>query len=404
MKILMICEFYDENLEYQENLLAKYYAISGHSVTIITSTIRSIQDYYHDRDRGQGVRSEELTNYARIIRLPFRTNILHRIKIFEPITKIIEQIQPDLLYFHDIIPNISEGVDYVKRHPECAMIMDYHADISNSGANWLSRRILHGVIRKAMLDRARPWLKKIYPIVPAGIDFLETYYGVQRSEMELLPLGTDQNFARQIRASDARARVRAKLGIQNDDLAIFTGGKLTPLKRTEDLLSAVNGLNDPSIHVIVAGAGDPAQADYLKLIDNLSLDRANIHRVGWQDRSGVYEHMSAADLAIFPASQSVMWQQSLGMGLPLIVGEQTALQRGVQEVGYLNRHDNLIILDPACPFDEQISSHIRWLADDRATLAAMSAGADRTAAEILDYNAICATTLRHCSHGREQFL
>lgn len=42
MKILMICEFYDDVLEYQENLLAKYYALNGHEVTIITSTIRSI--------------------------------------------------------------------------------------------------------------------------------------------------------------------------------------------------------------------------------------------------------------------------------------------------------------------------------------------------------------------------
>lgn len=396
MKILMICEFYDADLEYQENLLAKYYTRQGHDVTIITSTIRSIQDYYHDRDRGKGARTEEQTPDARIIRLPFDWNVLHRIKIFSPIAHIIEEVQPRLLYFHDIIPNILEGVRYVERHPECAMIMDYHADISNSGANWVSRKILHGVIRKYFLDRARPWLKKIYPIVPAGIDFLEEYYGVRRSEMELLPLGTDQECARLVLASDARQRIRSALGIPYDALTIFTGGKLTPLKRTEDLLMAVNSLNDNAIHVILVGTGDPVLADYLAHIDGLADGRANIHRVGWQDRAGVYDHMAAADIAVFPASQSVMWQQSLGMGLPLIVGEQTAELRGVQSVNYLNRYNNLITLEPGTPFAPQIAAHIRRLATDRAALALMSEGARRTAAEILDYDKLCAKTLQYC--------
>lgn len=401
MKILMICEFYDEALEYQENLLAKYYALNGHSVTIITSTIRSIQDYYHDRDPGKGAREVEHTAYARVIRLPFRYNFLHRIKIFEPIFSIIEEEQPDLLYFHDIIPNILEGVRYVKRHPECPMIMDYHADISNSGANWLSRRILHGVIRKAILDRARPHIKKIFPIVPAGIDFLRDYYGVRETEMELLPLGTDQEFAAQVLASDARVRVRSRLGIANDELVIFTGGKLTPLKRTEDLLTAVNELGDRTVHVIVAGAADSTLADYSAMIDRLTAGRANFHMVGWQDRAGIYDYMSAADLAVFPASQSVMWQQSIGMGLPLIVSEQNKNTRGVQHVGYLNRHENLIILDPNQSYVTQIAHHIRRLADDRAALDKMAGGARKTTAELLDYNLICAMTLQYCNPQSE---
>jgi glycosyltransferase involved in cell wall biosynthesis len=396
MKILMICEFYDEALEYQENLLAKYYALAGHDVTIITSPIRSIQDYYHDRDRGKGERTEERTAYARVIRLPFRYNFLHRIKIFESITPIIEEVKPDLLYFHDIIPNILEGVRYVKRHPECPMIMDYHADSTNSGANWLSRRVLHGVIRKAMLDRARPYLKKIFPSVPAGMEFLHEYYGVSEAEMEVLPLGTDQQFAAQVLASDARERIRKELGIGDGEIAVFTGGKLTPLKRTEDLLAAVNSLNDPSIHVIVAGTADATLADYSAMIEGMAAANPNIHMVGWQDRAGVYDYMSASDLAIFPASQSVMWQQSLGMELPLIVSEWIMGNRGVQHVGYLNRYDNLIILDRAESYETQIAGHIRRLADDRAALAAMAEGARKTAAELLDYAIICATTLRYC--------
>ena len=49
MKILMLCELYIENLEYQENLLVKYYRKHGHEVTVITSTYDNVFDYYNNQ-------------------------------------------------------------------------------------------------------------------------------------------------------------------------------------------------------------------------------------------------------------------------------------------------------------------------------------------------------------------
>lgn len=397
MKLVLICEFFDEALEYQENLLAKYYALAGHDVTIITSTIRSIQDYYNDRDYGKGPGSDTQTSFGRLIRVPYRINLKHRIKIFESLGDLLSALEPDLLYFHDISPNLIDGVRHVKQHPECPMILDYHADATNSGSSWASRWILHGTIRRAFLSYARPHLRKIFPIVPAGIEFLHKYYGVPLDEMELLPLGTDQEFAQKVLDSDSRSRVRAALGLDDKSFLIFTGGKLTPLKRTECLLEAVNSLNDPNVHVVVAGSADVSLAAYNSQLEALSAANSNIHMLGWQDRTSIYEYMSASDLAIFPASQSVMWQQSMGMGLPLIVSERSEGQRGVQYVGYLNRHDNVIVLDPDAPTPAQIAGHIARLSKDRDALHAMAQGARQTAAEILDYRSICETTLRYCA-------
>lgn len=396
MKIFMICEFFDDTLDYQENMLARYYHRAGHEVTVVASTIRSLTDYVSDGDRGQGQRSEERYEWGRLIRIPFRFNILHRIKQFEPILPEIEKVRPDLLFFHDIIPNLSEGVRYVRANPDCAMIMDYHGDASNSGANWASRRVLHGMVRKGMLDRARPYLRKILPVTPGCAEFLQQLYNIPDAEMELLPLGTDQVYAAQVLASDARERIRAELGIGKSDFVVFSGGKLNPYKRTEDLLCAVASLGDMPIHVIFVGTTDPAHADYARSVEQLAASTPGVHMVGWQARAGVYAHMAAADIAVFPASQSVLWQQSLGMGLPLILSERSAALRGVQHVGYLNRHDNLIVLDPDQPLVDQISDHIRRLALDSDALAAMSQGARRTAAEVLDYAAIAARTIEFC--------
>jgi 1,2-diacylglycerol 3-alpha-glucosyltransferase len=393
MKILMVCEFFDDKLDYQENMLARAFGKADHEVLIIASTITSLQDYVADKDKGKGAPSEIDCDWGRLVRLPFRINLLHRIKQFTSIRPTLEAFKPDLLFFHDIIPNLTEGVRYVREHPRCAMIMDYHADASNSGANWLSRKLLHGVFRKKILDHARPYLRKILPVTPGGTEFLSEHYGVPVSEMELLPLGTDQQYAAQISDSDVRHRIRAELGIGADDLVVFTGGKFAPYKRTEDVLAAVSRLNGSAAHAIVVGSADAAHLGYAQHIENLAAENPRLHMVGWQDREGVYAHMAACDIAVFPASQSVLWQQSLGMGLPLILSERSEALRGVQSVGYLNRHDNLIVLDLEQPLTDQIASHLQRLSLDRPRLAAMSRGARQTAAEILDYDTIAARIL-----------
>lgn len=393
MRIVMVCEFFNEELEYQENLLVKYYRLAGHDVTVITSTFDNISDYYGDRhDRNAPARTYTHDG-AKIIKLRYKYNILNRLRAYTSVYDVLEEECPDLIFVHDISPNFLEMIRYVKGHSECRMIMDYHADYSNSGANWVSLKILHGVLRKYFLDQARPYLQKIYPIVPAGFTFLEEVYGVRRSEMDLLPLGTDLRLGAHICASGARGDVRRLLGIPEDAFVIFTGGKLEPRKQTETLISAIRLMNRSDAHLVVVGsAGD---SDYRGRLERAASGASNIHFVGWQNRDGVYRHLAASDVAVFPASQSVLWQQSIGMGLPLIVSERSGLTNWVpQEVGYLNRHDNIIILDHTRPLDTQIAGHLLRMMDDRQELRRRSEGARKTAAEILDWEILIQETLR----------
>ncbi len=69
MKILTLCEFFDETLEYQENLLVVYYRKYGREVTVITSTLDSVFDYYSDKHDVKKTTREYRLNGARIIKL-----------------------------------------------------------------------------------------------------------------------------------------------------------------------------------------------------------------------------------------------------------------------------------------------------------------------------------------------
>jgi glycosyltransferase involved in cell wall biosynthesis len=390
MKILMLCDFYHESLEYQEQLCAKFYVRHGHAVTVVTSTHESVFDYMADRhDKRRPAKTYEHGGVT-IVRLPYRYNILHRLKAFKRIDSLLESEAPDLIFVHDIMLNFPDCVRYLQRHPRARMIMDYHADYSNSGKNALSLKVLHGICRKWFLDGARPYLSKIFPIVPASATFLHEVYRVPFNEMELLPLGADTEAAAAARRSGAREALRASLGIGRDDIVIFTGGKLTPAKKTELLLAAAARLPQPSLHVVIVGQAGDAHAAYGAELSRLAAADRRVHMVGWLNQHDLNRHLTMADLAVFPASQSILWQQAIAMGLPLIVGDA-----GHQDISYLNLEDNIIILRREEITADRLEQAIASVIGTPGRLRAMSDGALRVAGEHLNWDRLLQRTLRY---------
>lgn len=389
MNIVMICEFYNDKLEYQENLLVKYYSKHGHNVTVITSTLESVFNYYNDLHDNSVPASTVNIGTAKIHKLRYRYNILNRLRAYTTIMPILEHAKPDLIYVHDVMLNLPEALRYLKRHPHCRMIMDYHADYSNSGKNALSLKILHGVIRKWFLDRARPYLSRIFPVVPGSTIFLHEIYKVPLEDMELLPLGADTDLANEVASDGQRNARRAALGFCSDDIVIFTGGKLTPAKKTEILFDAVLRIADPRIKIVVVGTASDKEMGYFADLQSRAKALDCVHFAGWLGREGMYEHLDIADIAVFPASQSVLWQQAIAMGLPLIAGDT-----GHQDVSYLNLHDNIIVLSKDQIRAECVAAAIRTIIDDPARMASMQAGARRVADEHLNWNRLIERTLR----------
>jgi 1,2-diacylglycerol 3-alpha-glucosyltransferase len=392
MKIVMLCEFFNENLEYQENLLAKYYRKHNHQVTIITSTLDSVFDYYGDKhDIDAPTRIYEV-NGVKIIKLQYKfIRLKNRLRKYKDITSILEEENPDLIYVHDIMLNMLEAVAYKKLNPHCKMIMDYHADYSNSANGWLSLNILHKIIRKKFYwDRAKKHISKVFPIVPAGFIFLNEVYNVPYSDMELLPLGADTDLGNEIRQSKEGANIREKLGISPSDFVIFTGGKLTSAKKTEILISAFLEINSPNTHLIIVGAASEADKLYMDSLLALSNKNPRIHFVGWQKNQEVYKYLDAADIAVFPASQSILWQQAISMHLPLVVGDM-----GSQSIEYLNKYENIIILTKEFISIDTFVKHINTLLHDTTTLEKMEIGAAKITDEMLNWDKLIYKTLQY---------
>jgi 1,2-diacylglycerol 3-alpha-glucosyltransferase len=398
MKIVMICDYYNEALAYQENILARYYIKFGHDVTVITSVFQSVFDYINDI---YDPRLPPRTYYAggiKIIKLRYRFNFLNRIRSFPVLDTMLCQERPDLIFVHDISQNLPDVVRYLQLNSSAKLIMDYHADYSNSGKSWLSLRVLHGVIRKRVLDRARPFIEKLFPVVPASARFLHEIYKVPYHEMEVLPLGADLDASREVISSRAGSRLRKRFGIPDQSIVIFTGGKLTPSKRTEALIDAFFRLNMANIWLVVVGDSSETatglRSEYSQLLRRMASGCDRILFTGWLGTRDILEYLDMSDFAVFPASQSILWQQAIGMGKPLIIGEPMAVPGGNQDVSYLNKYNNIILADCHGSTAVGLAAAINELIKDPREIARMSRGACRVAAEMLDWNALAARTLR----------
>lgn len=387
MKIIIATDFFSESHEYQENLQAKYYRKAGHEVAVVTSLHQTAFDYYADREvTGKSARSYSC-NGIEIIRLPYQFNLFNRVKKFTGFSDILSEWKPDVIFVHDIMPDLVLAANYCRRFPRTKLLVGYHADASNSGRSWFSLYLLHGVVRRLFLKLAMPQIRMIFPVVPAGIDFLRQYYGVESKSMELLPLGVDSDQISQI-DPEKRYHLRGSLGIPVGATVIFTGGKLTPEKRTDMLIEAVTRWKRPDVHVIIVGDSDRSHACYMDKLRSLAaLAPGTVHLVGWQTTEQIYAYMAASDLAVFPSSQSILWQQAIGVGLPLIVGDI-----GSQDPSYLNANANVIVLRRDELSADRLIAAMQTASNPKI-FERMVAGAKACAASQLDWNRLVERSL-----------
>jgi len=395
MKILMVCDFYNVNLEYQENLLSKYYTKLGHEVVIIATTNESIFEYtakQHDKNVPPRI---DYHNGVKIIRLKYDFNYKNMLKRFTSLTQILEAEKPDLIYYHDVSMNFREGVAYVKTHPATKMIMDFHIDYSNSGRTWKSKYILHRIIKRLFFfNGAKKYLSKILPVVPASAIFLKENYGVPYEKMEIMPLGADLDLINELKEYDARKEIRNNLRINDSDFVVFSGGKLTPHKKTEILIESFENLyNDNSkkfknAHLIIVGDSTEKDADYFEKLKKYGQKNKNIHFVGWLNPVEIYKNLLASDIAVFPQSQSVLWQKAISTGLPLVIG----LTFG-NTVNYLNEKNCILVMEDGEMNAQKIAEHIYKLYSDASFYKKMQTAAFETTSELLDWNNIVKKTL-----------
>jgi 1,2-diacylglycerol 3-alpha-glucosyltransferase len=338
MKILHVClsNFYIDNYGYQENILPKMHKLQGHEVAILAST----ETFIENSKLGYVEPSSYITEYGvPITRIPYSKKLPHgvakKIRIYNGVKKTLYSFKPDILFIHGgQFVSIMEIVNYVKKHPHVKIYIDNHADYINSGTNWVSRKLLHGIIYKWAMNIVEPYTSKFYGVLPVRVDFLKEVYNTPSNKTELLVLGIDDSNIDFANKCNIRNEIRQSLQISDNDFVIITGGKIDRRKNIHLLLQAVSEIDIKNIKLITFGTpNEEMRHEFEKLSSN-----DNIINLGWITPEQANNYFFAADIACFPGTHSVLWEQAVGLGLP-------AIFKRWEGIDHIDLDGNCIMLD-----------------------------------------------------------
>lgn len=322
MRVMHVClaAFYIDGFGYQENILPKLHKEMGNEVEIVAST----QTYLDNVKLGFVAASSYTNEYGiRVHRLPyvplFPLFLAKRIRAYLGLRERLTLFRPDLIFVHDVQFWDLLTISAYKKETGATVVADCHADLGNSARGFFARWFLHGIFYKAILQVAKRSIDMLYPTLPIRAEFLRDVYGLRDRPMRLLPFGADDTQDPGVNRAVVRRRERERLGIAEDDIVLVSGGKLDGRKNIHLLIERFSDLYKAgrlrNFHLVVFGQPDAYVEGKLASIERC----ANVHLIGWLPADETYRAFWASDLAIFPGTHSVLWEEALGHGLGLVV-------------------------------------------------------------------------------------
>ena len=339
MKIVYVARKFLEGFAYQDNELADMHARLGHEVTVITSQSDDSSLYFDMSliKKSKAVSSKKKSADFRIIRLPLKHKVNFRFWEFKNLISTLEEIEPDLIFFHGSpMFCLLDLAKYKKKHPVITVGMDCHNDYNNAGHGIVSRVLMHKIIYRSIIYKTRNEVDLYYYLAPNIRIFMKDMYRIPDRKLKFLPRGgilENMDFANEVKI---RREIREQLHIGTDDVVVISGGKLDSKKMSHHLCEAINDLNKPNVHLILFGTVDKNYEEQLQKAVN---GNPKIHLIGWIASENVYNYFFASDIACFPGGHSVMWEQAICCGLPLIVKDW---YKGMY---YLNVKRNVLLLE-----------------------------------------------------------
>ena len=344
MKIVHInlADQYNEGWSYQDNLLPRMHSRAGHDVTMITTCRK-----YDGAGKIISVPPQRivLPDGVKLIRLKiekqFPSKKLQAVLVPYAVFDLLEQMKPDLIMIHGTTARYTDRdvLRYMKKvNPKCVLVTDNHTCEINADAHLhkgLKHRLAHSIMN-VMRKQLYPYCSKLFAITPACCEYEIKYYGAPAEKVELLPLGYDPSVLPWENREEVRKAFRAQHNLQDDDIVIVHGGKIIRRRKTPETIEAVGKIQNPKVKLIVFGGTDEEMKPEVEAALKKYPDK--VIYLGHLTPEEYHRAYYGADLALFPGGQSVLWQQAIGCGLPLIVGND-------KDLDYLNRGGNAVLFD-----------------------------------------------------------
>ncbi len=383
MRIIHVClaAFYIDDFSYQENIFPKIHKNLGHEVFILAST-----ETYIDKVNLGYVEANEYktSNNIPIKRIPYVSWLPHilckKLRIYEGVSNYLQKTNPDIIFLHDCqFLSILSIVDYVKKNKNVKVYVDSHTDYINSGRNWISKYIFHKAIYRFCAKSIEKYATKFYGTLPLRCEFLNEVYNISLDKIELLPFGADDTLFEYNKKATVRNEMRHDLNLKQNDIVLITGGKIDSRKNIHVLIEAfIRLLEEHNIYNLkLIVFGKPEEKLREKVLKDMN--HASIRYIDWVSAENIYKYFWAADLAIFPGTHSVLWEEAIGLGLPCVFYKWQGIQH--VDVG-----GNCIFIEEATI--ESLMSLLLMIVEDKIGLEKMKQQAEKLGYEKFSYSKI----------------
>lgn len=309
---------YREGFGYQENLLARKHKELGYDVSIIACD--RYKSYGNLTPDANGLKRYTNPYGINVTVLPDNNIRLRRIPWFgmcfyktKHLYSVMEQENPDVIFVHGIqLADHEDVVKYKKNHPKVKVYIDNHNDYYNGPVNSVKEKFQRRILGRPFVRDIARISEKVWGVTPWRIEYLYDVYGLDSKNVDLLVMGGDENLIHRERRDEIRKSFLTEHNIPEGSFVVITGGKIDRPKNIHLLVEAINKIDSPSLYLVVFG-------EYSKDLEYLKEDmHPRIVNIGWVKADDVYDLFVLSDLAVFPGTHSVLWEQACASGVPCI--------------------------------------------------------------------------------------
>jgi len=185
----------------------------------------------------------------------------------------------------------------------------------------------------------------VFYVTPPRKTYAICEFGFSERMLKPLWMGADFEALPYEKKPVLRALIRKKYGIPIDANVMVLAGKLDAKKRPAELAEAFCRLDRRDWWLMYVGSMDP---DIRTQVEQAAGETARLVFTGFLSGAEVLEHIAASDLAVFPGAHSVLWEQTVCLGVPAVFyeeveGDASHLSNG--NALFLHRGDAREILD-----------------------------------------------------------
>ncbi len=329
---LTVASPFMDNATYQDTMLAEAHKRKYNNVSTVTTNLEldakgeihlcTPREYYSSG----GVRIIRLNTHRKVNRSRGNVGEVYR---------TLCRLTPDFIMDHVFCPTSCIAVHlYKRKHPECKVVADSHMTETNyiAANSGIRERVLVRLLRLIGLLYYKD-CDKIYGITDQTLRMLSEIYKVPASKTELLPLGYDATDVFPAKDINRDNYLPKQVNVMAESKVLITGGKLSPEKKTLELVQALKSRSD--IFLLVFGGF--LDKEYESEVKEAA--GKNTAFLGSLMPKQIHDLLRGSDIAVFPGSPSCLRQDAVATGVPILYAKYP----GDESINLIQNNNGIVI-------------------------------------------------------------